>query len=93
MFVLVEKGCLSVFGEIISKGEVIELEDAVAKRLMKSPYLKLVEVEPDEETKEIIEEAEKVEEPKEPEEPKPKRTRKKKEEIIPPPDIEGAVGE
>ena len=98
MLVLIEKGCISYFGEILGKGEVVELEDSLAKKLMKSPFLDLVEIEPAEETKAAIEAAEAEEEPvEEPEEtaeaPKPKRTRKKKEAVIPTPDIEGSVGE
>ena len=100
MFVLIKKGCISYFGSIIGKGEVVELDDKLAKKLMKSQFLELVEVEPAEETKAAIEAAkaaEPVEEPEEPaeepEEPTPKRTREKKEAVIPTPDIEGSVGE
>jgi hypothetical protein len=92
MFVLVEKGCISVGGEIISKGEVVELDDEDANRLMKSPFLKLAELEPPEGVGEAAEESE---EQTVKEKDAKKSSKKKQEEKpagIPAPDIEGAVG-
>ena len=36
MYILVKKGMLSAYGEIFRKGDVLELEDKVAERLLES---------------------------------------------------------
>ena len=67
MYILVKKGMLSAYGEIFRKGDVLELEDKVAERLLESEDFEACEepvgIEPDTDT-ESADEAEDVEEEK-----------------------------
>lgn len=76
MYILVKKGMLSAYGEIFRKGDVLELEDKVAERLLESEDFEACEepvvIEPEDDT-ESADEAEDVDEEK----PTKKSTAKK----------------
>ena len=54
MYILVKKGMLSAYGEIFRKGDVLELEDEVAERLLESEDFEACEepvvIEPEDDT-------------------------------------------
>lgn len=60
MYILVKKGMLSAYGEIFRKGDVLELEDKVAERLLESGDFEVCEepviIEPEDDTENIDEE-------------------------------------
>lgn len=67
MYILVKRGMLSAYGEIFRKGDVLELEDEVAERLLESEDFEACEepvvIEPEDDT-EPEDEAEDVDEEK-----------------------------
>ena len=60
MYILVKKGMLSAYGEIFRKGDVLELEDKVAERLLESEDFEVCEepvgIEPEDDTESADEE-------------------------------------
>lgn len=60
MYILVKKGMLSAYGEIFRKGDVLELEDKVAERLLESEDFEACEepvvIEPEDDTESADEE-------------------------------------
>ena len=60
MYILVKKGMLSAYGEIFRKGDVLELEDEVAERLLESEDFEACEepvvIEPEDDTESVDEE-------------------------------------
>lgn len=101
MYILVKRGMLSAYGNIFRKGDVLELEDEVAERLLESEDFEAcdepVGIEPEDDTESVDEEkttvkstAKKTETQKTP----AKRTQKstvKKDAELPSVDFEAAV--
>lgn len=84
MYILVKKGMLSAYGEIFRKGDVLELEDKVAERLLESEDFEACEepvgIEPDTDT-ESADEAEDVEEEK-PTKNRPRKRRRQRRHLL-----------